>query len=501
MYKLLKLHHVAMFTLLVLFILAAGQPINDTDMWWHLRAGQYIWQSAEILKADPFSFSNTGHIWIAHEWLAELIYFLLYKAGNFYGLIIGNAVILSIILTLLYRLTLLRTGRPFLSAVLVMITLIMSSVFWAYRPHMLGYVCFLAFLFLLELYKSGNHRVLWFLPAIMVFWVNVHGSYIIGLVLIALYLMAGLVKKDIGRIQPEPWSKQQLGNLACCLAVSFLVTLLNPNTYRIIIYPFYTIGNSNIINKINEWASPDFHEPIFLVFLGVVLAGLALVTISGGKHRVADLLLIGCFTGLAFFAVRNIALYLFACIPVMGRYLADLVRPGQEGKQLYPLNWIVAAAVIFGVLILWPSPNELSVHQNESVFPAGAVKYMNDNNISGKIFNDYNWGGYLLWFRFPQNRVFIDGRTDIYSDRVYPDYLKIMSLAPESLKLLDKYKPDLILVRSRAAINEILKGRPDWKVVYRDEESVLYKKLSVMIMPGHTGKTIKRRQLCEISRS
>jgi len=474
MYKSLKLHHAAVFSLLLLFVLVSGRPVTDTDVWWHLKAGQYIWQNAQIPKTDPFSFTNYGHPWITHEWLSEIIYYLFYKAGKLYGLIIANTVFLSAVFTILYRLTRLRTGRPFMSAVLVMITAVLSSVFWVYRPHILGYICFLAFLYVLELYKMGHHRLLWILPPIMVLWVNLHGSYIMGLILIVLYLLAGFIKKSTGRIMPEPWPQRRAAELAGCLGVSILAVFINPNTYKMVIYPFFTVGNSNIVDRINEWASPNFHEPIFLVFLVVFLAGFGLLAVHDGRHRVSDLLLVAGFTGLACFAVRNIALYLLACTPVFGYYLTGLIRSGQEGKQFYAANWALVVAVILALIIIWPKPNDLLVLDDKSVFPAGAVKYLSENNLSGNILNDYNWGGYLLWSRFPQNRVFIDGRTDIYADRVYPDYLKIMNLSPESLKLLAGYNPDLILIKPKASLNTLLSGRREWQVLYRDNVSILY---------------------------
>ncbi len=471
-----KLHQVAVCSLLLLFVLAAGRPINDPDVWWHLRAGQHIWENAAIPRTDPFSFTSQGHPWVAHEWLAELVYYLLYRAGNFYGLVIGNTVLLGGIFLLLFKLIRLRTAQPLLSAVLTMITAALSPVFWVYRPHLPGYLCLLGFLYLLELYKAGHRKGLWLLPPIMIFWVNIHGSYIIGLILIGLYLLAGLVKKGGDTVRPEPWSPQQLRELLVCLAVTLLAVLLNPNTYKIFFYPFATVRSPSIVNRINEWASPDFHEPFLLVILCLILAGLALVAGSEGRHRVSDLLLVGCFTGLAFFAVRNIALYLLVCVPVFGLYLARVVKPGPEDRQHYALNRAMAAAVVVAALVLWPSPNILSAHQDKSVFPAGAVKYLTDHEIKGNIFNDYNWGGYLLWYRFPQNRVFVDGRTDLYADRVYPDYLKIMNLAPGALELLDSYNPDLLLIKPAAALNEILSRRQDWQVIHRDSVSVLYHK-------------------------
>ncbi|PKM79909.1 MAG: hypothetical protein CVU89_16155 [Firmicutes bacterium HGW-Firmicutes-14] len=476
MFKKLKLQHTAGFFLLLLFSLAAGQPISDTDIWWHLRVGRYIWQNSMIPGTDPFSFSNMGHLWITHEWLSEVIYYLSYQYGNLYGLVTVNLLLLCLVFTILYRITVLRTGRPFMSIVLTVVAAVLSSPFWVYRPHMFGYAGFMAYIYILEHYKKGRSKLLWCLPLIMVFWVNAHGSYIIGLVLIGIYLVSGLVKKGPGGTEAEPWTREQARNLAFSLAASFAITFLNPNTYKMVIYPFFTIGNSNIVDKINEWSSPDFHEPVFQVFLVVVLAGFLLTAVYEGRHRISDLLLLAAFTGLALFAVRNIALYLFACTPVLGYYLSGLIRPRADHRQYYAVNWLLALVIAFAIFISWPAKNDLSAHQDTSVFPAGAVKYLAENRIEGDIFNDYNWGGYLLWYRYPDNRVFIDGRTDIYADRVFPDYLKVMNLSPGNMEILEDYGPDLILIKTGAALNGILIKRPEWKVIYSDSISVIYKR-------------------------
>jgi len=309
----------------------------------------------------------------------------------------------------------------------------------------------------------------------MLFWVNVHGSYIIGLVLMGIYLLAGMFKYGFGRLEPEPWPKGRIYRFVVYMFITFLMTFLNPNTYKMLIYPFFTIGNKNIVDKINEWASPDFHEPVFRVFLIFVMGIIFLVAVYNGKHKVTDLLLLGVFTALSLFAVRNIALYLWACTPVAGHYLTGLTVKRENSSKQYPvINLLMVLAVVTVTAVLWPPVNKLLA--NETVFPVGAVKHLEENRISGNILNDYNWGGFLLWSRFPENKVFIDGRTDIYADRVYPDYLTIMQCSPGFEKVLDSYRPDLVLVKPGAPLNDYIQGSGRWRVIYWDKVSVLYQK-------------------------
>jgi hypothetical protein len=479
MFKTLKIQHVALFSILLFYLLIARQPVIDTDSWWHLRVGQYILQNDTIPRTDPFSFSNAGHVWITHEWLSQVLYYLAYKAWNIYGLIVFNMAVISTIFVLLYKITLLRSGRSYMSAVLCLAAALMTIVFWVFRPHMIGYVCFLLYLYILEKYKKYDSRIIWILPVVMLVWVNAHGSYIMGLLLILLYLVAGLIHGKIGRMMPEPWKKHQIKDLVVSLAVSFAVTFLNPNSYKMVIYPFYTVGSANIVDTINEWSSPNFHDPFFLFYLGAILAVISLMILYDGKHRISDLLTVGLFTFLALFAVRNLALFAFACVPVTGYYLSKLIRLKPEGKQNYFLNWFFAGAVTVAMVALWPPVNNLTIHQNKNIFPAAAVSFMAENRLNGNILNDYNWGGYLLWFRYPQNRMFIDGRTDIYVDKVMPDYLKIVKLSPDSMKILKNYNPDYILIKPDAALNQVLLVNKEWKVLYRDKVAVLYGKQSL----------------------
>lgn len=472
----LKIQHVAFVAIFLCFILVNVDKIHDPDMWWHLKVGEYIFENREVPKADFYSFSNSGHPWIAHEWGSELIYYLSYKGWKFRGLFAVNLLFLSLTFLVLGRLIYNRAHQDLsITTAILIITTVFSSLFWVFRPHLMTYLFFIGYIFILEKYRQGRNY-LWVLPPVMVLWVNMHGSFIMGIVLICIYLLSGFFRTGLGRLVSEKWSRSQLKALGLTLLLTAVAVLVNPNTVEMYCYPFFTLNSEAIIENISEWSAPDFHHPIFKAFLAYLFLVYAAIIISRKTVRLEDVLMLGLVTYLAMFGVRNIALFVFVTGPIWAEHLAALIPGQRPQQQLVGLNWLLMAAVLaYGV---YAFPPQMSVDEmvNKDRFPYEAVQYMRENNLDGTLFNDYAWGGYLLWTRFPANKIFIDGRADIYEDKVLPEYVEIMKLKPNAYYLLLKYNPEYIILPPAAPINHLLRAKGNWKVIYQDKVALIYGK-------------------------
>ena len=157
-------------------------------MWWHLATGRYIVETGVIPQTDPFSYTAAGQPWVAHEWLAEIGMFLLYRSGGYLAMVVCFASLITLTYWLALRtLRTLGIGLP-ASVCITFWIAFMSMAGWHVRPQAFSYLFFSFFLYLLIRARSHNDRRLWLLPLTMVVWVNLHGGYIMGLILVGLFI-------------------------------------------------------------------------------------------------------------------------------------------------------------------------------------------------------------------------------------------------------------------------------------------------------------------------
>ena len=290
-------------------------------------------------------------------------------------------------------------------------------------------------------------------------------------------MVSGLVTVKWSRLTSHKWRRDQLKTLALVLVLTGAAVLINPNTTKMFYYPFFTMNSKAIIDNIAEWSSPNFHHPVFKAFLAYLFLVYATLIISKKPVLLSDLFMLGLFTYLAMFGARNIALFMFVTGPMLAAHLRGLFGRERPAKQILPLNWSILVLVVVLVIYKFPAQMTIDEHVNKERFPALAVEYMKEHNLQGSLFNEYSWGGYLLWTRYPDNLIFIDGRADIYEDKVLPEYMRIMKLRPDAYALLLKYNPKYVLLPPGAPINLLLEAKGDWKIRYRDNVALLYEKV------------------------
>ncbi len=195
-----------------LFTMAA-RGVTDPDVWWHLRTGQLMLQDHHLFHTDPYSFTRFGQPWVNHEWLSEILIFGLYRISGFGGLIVGFAVVIASTLLLVFVRS---AGRPYLAALMTLWGAIASAPAWGVRPQMFSLL--LASIFLLLLEASGKRpSLLWWIPTLMLLWVNLHAGYPIGLAFVALYLIGEALEAAVFAGQWKP-SAPRLEKLALVFA-------------------------------------------------------------------------------------------------------------------------------------------------------------------------------------------------------------------------------------------------------------------------------------------
>jgi hypothetical protein len=320
----------------------------------------------------------------------------------------------------------------------------------------------------------------------MALWVNLHGGFAIGFILLGLFFLAEAINWLAGPRESRARVARRIGWLVAVTAVCLLAVGLNPFGYEMLFYPFKTVSIRVLQDFIQEWQSPNFHLKEAQPFLWLLFLTMAAVGFSGKRFRLQEFLLVGTFGYMGFLAGRNVALFALVAPAVIVRHGQALLesRFPQWGKgtesqgRRSAVNWavlglaVVAVAAKFSFSAL-PGVNQSEVAQKE---PVGAVGYLSTRPGLGRVFNSYNWGGYLIW-SLPSYPVFVDGRTDLYSDSILQDYLSVTEAAPGWQAILDRWGATLILVEPGQAIVPVAQ-ESGWVTLYQDSTSVLLQRPS-----------------------
>ncbi len=479
----LTIRQVFFIILFLSLFLMTLRPIADPDFWWHLRTGQFIVQTHSIPHSDPFSYTKAGGPWITHEWLSELLIYGLFRLGG-YGILIFT---FSIIITGAFLLAYLRSPaetRPYVAGFVLLLGAVSTAPTWGVRPQMISLLLTSLFLFLLDLYRrSGSLKFLIPLPLTMLIWVNIHAGYFLGLALVGIYIIGGLIdllmiefRKEL-KVEAAPTLKSILA-LCGTLGVCILVTLANPNGIQIIIYPFQTLTSPSMQQLIQEWFSPDFHQamwqPLALLILALIGAGM----LSKKSISPINILLTLIFGYAALRSMRNVPFFAVAAIPVLSEQIGSLVRIRSDARA--PRRLIQRTVPILLVcVVLVTGLRFVQVVQEQSKteaenFPRAAVDWLLENKPTGNLFNSYNWGGYLIWRTYPEYRVYIDGRADVYGDTFIFNYISIYNADPGWDDKLNNQTVQTVLVEPDAPLANMLRQSPAWHIAFEDKASTIF---------------------------
>jgi hypothetical protein len=452
----------------------AENNLADTDLWWHLRNAQFLVTNYRFPNFDTYSFTVVGRPWMNHEWLGEIPFYLAWRVNSLEGIeILMLTVLAAIFLGVLY-LCYLRSQHIKASALACWVAVLLGTVNFGSRTILFGYVCFVVLLIILERFRVQKKSPLWVLPILFCVWINAHGSWSLGLLVFAIFVLSGLVEGQWGNIKAIRWSPQQLRRLIMTFGTSCLALFANPFGRRLILFPLDLAFRQPLgVAAVEEWGSVDFHGPRGKVVL-IVLAGLFLAAlVTHHQWHFSDLLL----TLFAFYCGLSHERFLFFAGIIVAPIIADLLQFVPRYRPEIDKHWL-NAMMLFGMLAFaahrFPTPEQLEF-QVEAEYPAEALPHLDSPDLSGNMLNFYPWGGYLGWEN-PQLKVFIDSRANIYEHAgVFEDYLRLTALQ-DTLGLLDKYKIRWVLFPVRHPVSYLLGSNPNWKVVYSGGISTLFER-------------------------
>lgn len=447
----------------------------DPDLWWHIKVGETILRTHQWPLTDVYSFTVTGQPWIAYEWLGETLLAAVDHWGGTTGVAILLVALGSMIVLALYGLATVTTGKSKAGFVAASVLFLLAEPSFSMRPQMLGYLFLILTLIALEGFRKGKSTALWFLPLLMLVWVNTHGSWIIGMGTIFAYWMSGLFQFRAGGIEATRWSDAERKQIAFVFLLSLIAIPITPYGTRLAASPFEFAFSLPLNAKyINEWQPMPFDLPGGKVFLILLLAIIFLQVMERFTWRIEQLGLYLFGTMMACLHARFLLIFVPFCTPLLATMIARWMPRYDPNKDKFALNAVLMIGIGAGIVHYFPARADLQ-REVARQFPVAAVQYLDQHPIPGPMYNTYGFGGYLIWSRGPEHKVFLDGRGDLYErGGVLADYMHIARLAPGALTMLDKYGIQSCLIQRDEPLSTALTVSGDWRRIYFDEVSALF---------------------------
>lgn len=479
-------------TVAVVFVLGACLlvaliPRLDTDLWWHLKVGHDILHSGSVPTRDYMTFSFRGHSWTDHEWLAEVLLYGLYALAGLWGLIVFFALVITTTFAVVYAVMRGKGIHPMLAIFVTAAAFMCSTGSWGPRIQMISLLFLAVYCLILDRYtRRPSRRLLFALPLLMLIWANLHGGFVLGLVLIGAYLVGEWLNVVSGR---GSLTGLQLRDLGLALIASFIITVVNPNTYRLLLYPLAFVLPNAYTNIIEESASPNFHLPVMMIFEALLLALMASLAIVRPRINWTLVLIMVGFTHLALSQVRNVPVWAVVVSPLVAFSLslvgptlwpriaaaAGRTRPITPAKARINLILIILVLIVYGSVGARYINGKALARTERTQYPVGAIRFMQHHRLPPRVFVSYSWGGYLLWHLFPVYRDYMDSRADtLFNNRILTGYVTMYDAQPGWRATLNHYRIQNVLVERTAPLAQVLALDSHWRLAYRDAESILY---------------------------
>ena len=460
-------------------------PVAPNDFWWALATGRLIAETGSIPTADVFSYTFPGALWLDQPWLSQVFMFQVHALGGVPLVQVSVLACLAITFALLYRLGARMTRAPRATAALLLLTLPASSPGWSVRSQAFALPLFIAFVVVLYHWRArGAGARLWLLPVLMAVWVNVHGSFVLGGVLVAVTLVGTWAHQLLGREGQEV--PASIRALVLWGSVTALAVLLNPRGAGVLAYVTGVVGNSAIQDLIREWQRPSpfsFIGGAFFLYAGALVWA---VVSSRRRLHPAEALVAVAFFWLGVSAVRHTPWFVLATTPL---FLASAVetRLGAWVETWREPSPRLARALVgaIGVVVMaatpwikpslpWPAVVRPVLSTETPVAAVAALQA--DPQGPRRLFHSEGFGSYLLWAA-PERRVFIDTRVEVYPADHWESYVEL-SAGGRAAELLDSWRVDGLLLdrRYQWGLVEWVRANPDWVVRFEDAGAVYFVK-------------------------
>jgi len=458
---------------------------SDGDFSRHLRMGEFVLEGGPY-QIDSFAYTHAGPF-LTTEWLSQVTFALAHRVGGLPAV----AVLTGLLLGLSYALIVLFMRRngvdPLLAYATGMLAGVLGAPHWVTRPHLFTFV---GLAVLLHLALSRRQPRLWMFLPFFVIWVNFHGGFVLGLM-----ILGALTAGDLAQawLASEPESRRTWFGRAkfhgSALAIGVVASLLNPMGPGLPLRVVRMLGNQYLLGNTSEFLSPDFHMLYGRALLLVLMAMFAAFALNRQRPSLPHLAVILMLLSGGLFARRNIPLFGLVALPLVAiemdsafrslraRWLVRLRDVFEQGERIAISGrwapWFALALVLLGL-------NRGSLAGAQVVrnrfdprsFPVAAVQAARNAGLTGNMFNYFTWGGYILW-TWPEQRIYIDGMTDFLGNEVLESYVKIFQLDPGWEDELRAHDVTLVIFPTDSRVVYALRKNSAWQTWYEDDVATI----------------------------
>jgi hypothetical protein len=441
--------------------------LSAIDLAYQVRAGTLMLHSHRLLRTDSFSFTAGGRPWLNQQWGAELVFAAIYRVGGWPLLVATRAVIAALIFLFVFLACRARGARRKLAAGLAIASFAISLPGMILRPQLLGLSLFALTVWIVSA-RDRYPRRLWVIPAIVVVWANLHGSFFLGPVLLALAWVED-------RSRHSPHAHQTLG----VAAAAVLAANLNPFGARVWEYALGISTNNVISRTIVEWQPPSMRtEPGLLFFLSVA-AALVVLARRGRPAPWPSLVTLGIFFLIGLFAVRGIYWWALVAPSILAAILTEGDRTDDQEEPALALNTMIAGMLLVIGLAFLPwwrtmgQPSQIGLLDHA---PPGITRALPSIvDADDRMFNPQLWGS---WFEFslPGHPVFVDSRIEVFPGSVWREYDLVSGGVQGWQAVLDRWHISVVVANRKQQSELIPRMRqaPRWRLVYEDRDGLVF---------------------------
>jgi hypothetical protein len=476
-----KLTDVLFVAVFVASVMLGPRMLNtDGDLGRHLTLGDLILTTHSVPVTNVLSWTKAGEPRPPYEWLAQV---LLAAANRLLGLD-GVVVITSFVIAAAFAVVgcdaLQRSGMPLTSLLISAGAAVASSLHWLARPHIFSFLFLALWLGGLERIRRTTNARLWALPLLMLVWANTHGGFVFGFAAWIAYF-GGWLWESRGDRADRGAGTKLLVTGAASIAASLVTPDLWHNWEAI-------LGNRSgyILSQTAETMPPQMAMPAvwpFLILLGVAVV---LAVLNARRVQASHLLLLAVLAAASLAMARNIPLFAIAAAPILSRWLSQILEsrvawPRLEDalarveSSLAGFAWpSISVLVVTGVLVFhWSATGSSTFRFRPEVFPVRAADWIEAHHPAGLMFNDFNWGGYLLYRLWPGERVYIDSQSDFYGEQLVRQYASLLSASPGWENQLSQDNVDWAVIPPAAPLAAQLRQNAGWLTAYEDSTAVV----------------------------
>lgn len=455
-------------------------PVEDPDIWWHLRTGQWIVEHGTVPATDPFSSFGQERAWVAYSWLFEVMVYGLYRAMGLAGIVLFRVALVFAVAVAIHRFVAKREPRFLVATGLVGLALLPIVYLMSERPWLFTVLFFTMTMdAVLDLRAGRSRRATWLLPLVYVLWANLHIQFIHGLFLLALACAAPVVDRLFGLGEPgeqadragsRGWWQLVVLTIACLLA-----TLCNPygrHLYGIVV-EYAT--QSGAYDLVEEHLAMDFRAWWNWALLALALGAAFAV---GRRRRVSsfEVLLLIAAAYFSFHSRRDLWFMVLSALAIL--------TTGERSLTLLPERFPLAPhrvlalgiGVILVLVVIGWQKNLTLTRLNQAVedkYPVQAADFVAKRGYGGPLYNPFDWGGYLIW-RLPDLPVAMDGRTNLHGVERIMRSFKTWSGQPDWDGDPELQAARLVIGNAKSPLARLLRSDPRFQLVYEDQLAVVF---------------------------